>query len=612
MDKYHQRLTDLFADIERLAGHPDAKADIIQRKLESLRARVAELEAEIFKDQRMSGSTHPNVPLFYEKEHIGYAYVGSQFETLPPSAMETLDTNHNTLQMPLLGTTGPIGRIIAEPEPQREWTKEDASLAEEIAQRAALQIQSLRLLTSAEQARAEAEAASRRFIHESWASFLDGIRNSERIGYMYDQAEVAPVVDPNIDEADIQETIEVLDEHIGRLLLKANPVRPLTNEDKAMVSAVARQVAQQVESLRLLAEASQARAKSEEATRRITRDEWREYSDRKKDKKKSLGFLYDSNRVQPLNTPPSDISLSHPLVVRGETIGQLAVSGLGHISPEMTELMSAIAAQASVHIETLRLTEELQERADELLELDRLKSSFLANMSHELRTPLNSILGFSDVILEELDGPLTPTMENDIKLIQKNGQHLLHLINDVLDMAKIESGTLNLTVETFNLNEIIEEVTDITSLLASDKGLALHIEPDSDRGVEVSADRTRLRQVLINIINNAIKFTEKGAISLRAIREKNNVLVAVKDTGMGIPTDQLESIFQEFTQVDSSTTRKVGGTGLGLPISRRLIEMHGGRLWAESTGVEGEGSTFYIFLPLEAKIADPEPITKKK
>ena len=243
--------------------------------------------------------------------------------------------------------------------------------------------------------------------------------------------------------------------------------------------------------------------------------------------------------------------------------------------------------------------------------LHRLKSSFLANMSHELRTPLNSILGFADVMLEELDGPLTPYMDNDLRLIQKNGQHLLHLINDVLDMAKIESGKLNLIIEKFNLHEVMEDVKSITSSLAHEKDITLSIDTDSDHEVEISADRNRLRQVMINLVNNAMKFTEQGKIRIHIAHEENNVLISVKDTGIGIPPSQLETVFQEFTQVDSSTTRKVGGTGLGLPISRRLIEMHGGRLWAESTGIEGEGSKFYVFLPIEAKVTDSEPVTRK-
>ena len=225
-------------------------------------------------------------------------------------------------------------------------------------------------------------------------------------------------------------------------------------------------------------------------------------------------------------------------------------------------------------------------------------------MSHELRTPLNSILGFSDVILERLDGPLTENMDNDLRLIQKNGQHLLHLINDVLDMAKIESGKMNLTVEKFKLQDIMEEVTSITAPLASEKSLALFVEQDSDHEVEVIADKTRLRQVLLNLVNNSIKFTEKGKVSIRAVNQGDQVLISIKDTGIGIRPEQIELVFQEFTQVDTSSTRKAGGTGLGLPISRRLIELHGGRLWAESTGISGEGSTFYIELPLVAKITE--------
>jgi len=317
--------------------------------------------------------------------------------------------------------------------------------------------------------------------------------------------------------------------------------------------------------------------------------------------------MYDSNNVTPIGTAtiPTDAAFEQPLVVKGESIGQLLVMGMQNISPEAKELAAAIATQASIHLETLRLNEELQKRAKELQELDRLKSAFLANMSHELRTPLNSILGFTDVMLEGLDGPLTDYMDNDLRLIQKNGQHLLHLINDVLDMAKIESGRMNLHPEKFTVHSVLDEVTSITSTLASEKNLALFIDDDSDREIEIYADNTLLRQVMINLVNNAIKFTFTGKIALRVKQlDGARVLITVKDTGLGIPPDHLEAVFQEFTQVDTSTTRKVGGTGLGLPISRRLVDMHGGRLWAESTGVEGEGSTFFVEMPLEARITE--------
>jgi signal transduction histidine kinase len=317
--------------------------------------------------------------------------------------------------------------------------------------------------------------------------------------------------------------------------------------------------------------------------------------------------VYDSIRVAPLGTEPfpHEITFEQPLMVRGEPIGQIAVAGLSNVSQDARELAASIAIQASIHLEALRLTEELQKRARELQELDRLKSAFLANMSHELRTPLNSILGFADVILEGLDGPLTENMDNDLRLIQKNGQHLLHLINDVLDMAKIESGRMNLHPEKFRLHDVLEEVTHITSTLASDRGTALIIEESSDWDLEIVADNTRLRQVMINLVNNAIKFTENGTIRMSTkLLEGARALITVQDTGIGIPPDKLESVFQEFTQVDSSTTRKAGGTGLGLPISRRLVELHGGHLWAESSGVDGEGTTFLVELPIEANITE--------
>ncbi len=202
-------------------------------------------------------------------------------------------------------------------------------------------------------------------------------------------------------------------------------------------------------------------------------------------------------------------------------------------------------------------------------------------------------------------------MNNDLGLIHKNGQHLLHLINDVLDMAKIDSGKMNLHVEKFNINELFMDVTSITSSLAKERSLNLVIEANSDQEVEVNADKIRLRQVMINLVNNAMKFTEKGQVTIHAQREENNVLISVKDTGIGIPADHLESVFQEFTQVDTTTTRKTGGTGLGLPISRRLIQMHSGRLWAESTGVNGEGATFHVQLPIEANVNEDISIMVK-
>lgn len=325
------------------------------------------------------------------------------------------------------------------------------------------------------------------------------------------------------------------------------------------------------------------------------------------DVRSEVGFL-----PNPL-LPETRAEMAIPMVVGDNVLGVFDVQSnqVDAFSKEDASIYSTLASQIAVALQNARLYQEQSATVTQLRELDRLKSSFLANMSHELRTPLNSILGFTEVMLEGLDGPLTPNMDNDLKLINKNGQHLLHLINDVLDMAKIESGKLNLIIEKFNIQEIFEEVINITSPLATEKKLTLKIDTKSNQDVEVNADRTRIRQVMINLVNNALKFTEKGKIIIRAIREENNVLISVKDSGIGIPPEHLEAVFSEFTQVDSSTTRKAGGTGLGLPISRRLIEMHGGKLWAESNGIEGEGSTFFVFMPLENRSAVSEPVTRR-
>lgn len=305
--------------------------------------------------------------------------------------------------------------------------------------------------------------------------------------------------------------------------------------------------------------------------------------------------------------PETRAEMAVPMIVGDKVLGVFDVQSATKdgFSAEDSAIYTTLASQVAVALQNARLYVEQAATVTQLRELDRLKSSFLANMSHELRTPLNSILGFTDVMLEGLDGDLTENMDNDLRLIQKNGQHLLHLINDVLDMAKIESGRMNLHPETFKVHSVIDEVVSITSTLASEKNLSLYIDDESNQEIEIYADNTRLRQVLINLVNNSIKFTDKGKISIcaRAI-EGARVLISVTDTGIGIPEDKLEAVFQEFTQVDTSTTRKAGGTGLGLPISRRLVEMHGGRLWAESTGVEGEGSTFYVELPVEARISE--------
>lgn len=619
--RYRERLDALFADIERLSASPASEALEVKQQLASLQTRLQELETEIaaLQDEKQEKSGLPTeqpapalvpveprkvAPLLYEKERVGFAYLEDQLKPVE-KVSRTLSASTELIELPLLVAGQPVGEVKIEPPDAKALSPEELNFANTIAQQASLQIQSLKLIESAERARVEAEQATRQYMHQGWESYMDAIHQSERIGYAYDRAGIAPYTETATPEHGIQKTVSVMDEQVGTLFIQPDPSRPFSESDHNMVDQVAKQVAQQVENIRLLADAARARAEAEEATRRLTRENWQAYAERHEND--VLAFAYDTISVTPLEDASivQGVVIEESLVVRGESIGQLKVAGLKDVSADDLQTVNAIAKQASLHLETLRLTEELQKRAYELQELDRIKSAFLANMSHELRTPLNSILGFADVMLEELDGPLTDYMNNDLRLIQKNGQHLLHLINDVLDMAKIEAGRMNLNPEKFRVCEVLEEVTGITSTLASDKNLNLLIDATTDQEVEIYADRTRIRQVMINLVNNSIKFTESGSIAVKvAPIDGGRVLISVKDTGIGIPPDKLDAVFQEFTQVDTSTTRKAGGTGLGLPISRKLVEMHGGTLWAESTGVNGEGSTFLVELPVEARITD--------
>lgn len=617
--KYRERLAALFADIERLAVSPAGSDPAVRHEIEELRARLLELQAEFQESEKHNAAADTNAngdgteyPILFEKDQVGFSYSGKELDAIQDPG-STLSNVEHAIKALLTASGQTIGELQVEPSPERPLSPEELNLANSVAQQASLQIQNLRLLAATERARAEAEEATRRFTHEGWETYLDAIHQHERMGFAYDHGSVTSYTEQLPLNSGYQESLGVLGEQIGSLYLKTDSERPLSQDEKELVSAVARQISQQVENLRLLADASRARSEAEDATRRMSRESWQNYVSG--DEEIPLGFAYDSGQVAPVEDASllKKAILVQPLVVNGEPIGQLAVGGETELSPEAVSLAASIAAQTSIHLETLRLNDELRKRYAELQELDRLKSTFLANMSHELRTPLNSILGFADVILEELDGPLTKNMTNDLQLIQRNGQHLLHLINDVLDMAKITAGRMNLTLERFKVHEMFGEVMDITSSLADKKGLRLSIERDSDKKVEVKADRTRIKQVMINVLNNAVKFTEKGRIRIRAERQGENVLITVRDKGIGIPPDRLETVFQEFTQVDSSTTRKTGGTGLGLPISRRLIEMHGGRMWAESTGVAGEGTTLFIELPLEAKFDEPvEPVERQE
>jgi|GEM_PF-976751 len=307
--------------------------------------------------------------------------------------------------------------------------------------------------------------------------------------------------------------------------------------------------------------------------------------------------------------PETRAEMATPLIAGSMLLGVLDVqSDQSNIfTDDDRKIQTTLASQIAIALQNARLFAEQTATMQRLQELDQLKSAFLANMSHELRTPLNSILGFTEVILEGINGPINDLIHNDLSIIHRNGRHLLNLINDILDMAKIESGKLTLFRETFDVVEVLHEVASTVGPLATQKHLELLVDIEPNLKLPVYADRFRIRQVLLNIVGNALKFTEQGSVTIGIDTTPTTRMIKIQDTGIGIPLDNQDTIFMEFHQVDNSTTRKAGGTGLGLPISRHLVEMHGGKLSMVSSGNPGEGSLFTIELPINASEDEVNP-----
>ena len=240
-------------------------------------------------------------------------------------------------------------------------------------------------------------------------------------------------------------------------------------------------------------------------------------------------------------------------------------------------------------------TAELAAAMEKAQAADRIKSAFLATMSHELRTPLNSIIGFTGIMLQGLAGPLNPEQHKQMSMVQGSARHLLALINDVLDISKIEAGQLTLSITSFELKASIEKVVKQVSPLAEKKGLNLELDIADDVAT-ATTDQRRLEQVILNLLSNAIKFTEKGHVGISCRTENDRCCLSVSDTGIGIQPEQLQKIFQPFHQVDTGLTRKYEGTGLGLSICKKIVEMMGGSIEVESRW--GQGSTFTTRFPI--------------
>jgi GAF domain-containing protein len=289
--------------------------------------------------------------------------------------------------------------------------------------------------------------------------------------------------------------------------------------------------------------------------------------------------------------------LSVPLLREDQLIGALTVNAKTprEFPPAVVDLLTTFATQSALAIQNARLFREIEQKSRELEAASRHKSEFLANMSHELRTPLNAIIGFSEVLSERMFGELNEKQDEYLKDIHASGQHLLSLINDILDLSKIEAGRMELEVTDFDLPMAIDNALTLIRERAARRSIALHTTVDERLG-HVQGDERKIRQVLLNLLSNAIKFTpEGGRIHVEARSVNESVEVSLTDTGVGIAPEDQEAVFEEFRQVGTAD-KKVEGTGLGLALSRKFIELHGGKIWVKSQ--VGQGSRFTFTVPV--------------
>ena len=295
-----------------------------------------------------------------------------------------------------------------------------------------------------------------------------------------------------------------------------------------------------------------------------------------------------------------------PLFARDRVIGALVVrrKAPGTFPENTVDLLKTFAAQSVLAIQNAHLFTEIDEKSRQVEIASQHKSQFLANMSHELRTPLNAILGYTELILDNIYGETPDKMREVLDRLHANGKHLLGLINDVLDLSKIEAGQLTLDLADYSLKDVVHTVVTAVESLANGKKLALtrDVSPNLPIG---HGDERRLTQVLLNLVGNAIKFTDKGEVAIKATSSDGSFTVAVRDTGPGIAPSDKDKIFGEFQQADNAATKRKGGTGLGLSIAKRIIGMHGGRIWVESD--VGKGSTFAFTIPVKVERQVGEP-----
>jgi signal transduction histidine kinase len=306
-----------------------------------------------------------------------------------------------------------------------------------------------------------------------------------------------------------------------------------------------------------------------------------------------------TSRVRPTMTRLGYRSLlSVPILREQQIVGALTVwrRQAGEFEPEVINLLQSFATQSALAIHNARLFREIEAKGKQLEIASQHKSEFLANMSHELRTPLNAIIGFSEVLMERYFGELNEKQNEYVDDILSSGRHLLSLINDVLDLSKVEAGRMELEVTTFHLPDAIDNAMLLVRERASRHGIKLDHAID-ERLADFNGDERKIKQILVNLLTNAVKFTpEGGQVKVEARLGDSAVILSVVDTGIGIAKEDQEAIFEEFRQAGGNYAHKREGTGLGLTLTKRFVEMHGGKIWVESE--VGKGSTFTFTLPI--------------
>ena len=305
--------------------------------------------------------------------------------------------------------------------------------------------------------------------------------------------------------------------------------------------------------------------------------------------------------------------LAVPLLWEQEIIGALVVRRrvTGAFPARAAELLETLASQSAVAIHNARVFRELQQKSRELEVASRHKSEFLASMSHELRTPLNAVIGFSDVLLERMFGELNDRQDEYLRDIRDSGRHLLELINEILDLSKVEAGRMELDLVPVSIPHVLEHGVAMVRERASQRNISLALDIDPELG-SVLVDELKLKQVVLNLLTNAVKFSEDGgSIDVAARLTDGDVHVTVRDTGIGIADAEQERVFEAFQRGGRGARTSAEGTGLGLTLSKRIVELHGGRMWMESR--LGVGSTFGFAIParqvVETRAPEPQPAT---